>query len=161
MILLAPAVWGGEELSVLLRASAWAAATLAPDTRWENGAVVTIRPSDNIEMLRALSRDPLRFSNPSGREFWGLIQVTDRAMAAAPGAAVPTLVVMGAHDEVIPEHAVRAMFAALPGPKEFAYVDSGWHMLLRDLHAKKVWRLTADWILKRAAARRAQKEAAR
>lgn len=151
VVLLAPAVWGGDQLNVFLRASAWTAATLAPDMRWENGSVVTIRPTDNVELLRSLADDPLRFSNPSGREFMGLIRITDRAVAAAPNDHLPTLVVMGAHDEVIPEEAVRAAYEALPGPKEFAYVDTGWHMLLRDLHAEKVWDLTADWILRQAA----------
>jgi acylglycerol lipase len=150
LVLLAPAVWGGDQLNMLLRASAWTAATLAPDMRWENGSVVTIRPTDNIELLRTLAGDPLRFANPSGREFLGLIRITDRAVAAAPEDRLPTLVVMGAHDEVIPEDAVRAAYEALPGPKEFAYVDTGWHMLLRDLQAERVWDLTAEWILRHA-----------
>ncbi len=151
VLLLAPAVWGGDQLNPFLRASAWTVATLAPDMRWSNGGVVSIRPTDNIALLRTLSGDPLRFANPSGREFMGLIRLNDRAVEAAPNDRLPTLVVMGAHDEIIPEDAVRATYEALPGPKSFAYVETGWHMLLRDLQAGTVWNLTADWMLDHAA----------
>lgn len=151
LALLAPAVWGGDQLNLLFRASAWAAATFAPEKRWTGEGVVTIVPTDNAEMLRELSRDPLHFAAPSGREFMGLIRVMDRAVAAAPGARVPTLVVMGANDQVTPEKTVRAAYARLPGEKRFDYVETGWHMLLRDLQAEVVWRIVLDWVKERAA----------
>lgn len=151
LILLAPAVWGGETLNPLLRASAWTAALIAPEKRWTGRGVVEIVPTDNSELLAALSRDPLRFAAPSGREFMGLIRLMDRAVAAAPRADAPTLVVMGANDQVTPEATVRAAYAELPGEKRFEYVGTGWHMLLRDLEAETVWRIVRDWVLERAA----------
>jgi alpha-beta hydrolase superfamily lysophospholipase len=150
LALLAPAVWGGDQLNFLFRASAWTAALLAPEKRWTGRGVVTIIPTDNMEMLRELSRDPLHFASPSGREFMGLIRLMDRAVDAAPKAATPTLVVMGANDQVTPEATVRAAYAALPGEKRFDYVESGWHMLLRDLNAEVVWRIVLDWVLERS-----------
>ena len=150
--LLAPAVWGGDTLNPLYRASAWTMAAVAPDMRIApTKAPVRIMPSDNIPMLVALSRDKTRFANPSPREFMGLIRLMDRAVLAAPGDRIDTLVVMGAHDEVVPESSVRRAFDALPGPKTFEYVPTGWHMLLRDLEAERVHDLVADWILARGA----------
>ncbi|SFI06595.1 alpha/beta fold hydrolase [Albimonas pacifica] len=150
VVLLAPAVWGGETMNPLFRASAWTAAQIVPDQRFSaRASPVTIYPSDNIEMLRALSADPLHYANPSSREFLGLIRLMDRAWAAAPQDRIDTLVVHGAHDQVVPERSVRAAFERLPGPKEFAYVSTGWHMLLRDLEARTVHRLVGDWILAR------------
>tara|TARA_R110000751_G_scaffold24595_21_gene67707 strand:- start:2168 stop:3136 length:969 start_codon:yes stop_codon:yes gene_type:complete len=150
LVLLAPAVWGGETMNPLFRASAWTAAQLMPDQRFSASASpVTIYPSDNIEMLRALSADPLHYANPSAREFLGLIRLMDRAWAAAPHDRLDTLVVHGANDQVVPERSVRAAFERLPGPKEFAYVSTGWHMLLRDLEAAEVHRTVGDWILER------------
>lgn len=150
LVLLAPAVWGGETMNPLFRASAWTAAQIMPDQRFSaRASPVAIYPSDNIEMLRALSADPLHYANPSSREFLGLIRLMDRAWTAAPGDRIDTLVVHGANDQVVPERSVRAAFDRLPGPKEFAYVSTGWHMLLRDLEAGTVHRLVGDWILAR------------
>ncbi|MGM0584766.1 MAG: alpha/beta fold hydrolase [Pseudomonadota bacterium] len=151
LVLLAPAVWGGDTLNPLLRASAWVMAQVAPDMRFSNRAApVRLQPTDNLDLLRRLAGDPLRFAEPSSREFLGLIRLMDRAVAAAPGAELPVLTVLGAHDEIVPEASIRGAHAALPGPKRFAYVPTGWHMLLRDLEGERVQRLVADWILERA-----------
>ena len=160
LVLLAPAVWGGTTMNPLFRASAWTAAQVIPDHRFSAAdSPVTIWPSDNIEMLRALSADPLHYANPSPREFLGLIRLMDRAWDAAPSDRIDTLVVQGAHDQVVPEESVREAFDRLPGPKRFAYVSTGWHMLLRDLHAETVHRLVGDWILERAQANTAAETA--
>ena len=151
LILLAPAVWGGADLGPHLRASAWLAAMLAPDMRWTGRGLVSIQPSDNIDMLIALSRDPLHYAAPSGREFLGLVRLMDRAAAAAPNTRAPALVVLGAHEEVVNPDSVRALRRRLQGPTDFAYVPEGWHMLLRDRNAGAVHALTADWALSRAA----------
>ena len=61
LVLLAPAVWGGETMNPLFRASAWTAAQIMPDQRFSaRASPVAIYPSDNIEMLRAAAlRQPL------------------------------------------------------------------------------------------------------
>ncbi|MEM6441607.1 MAG: alpha/beta fold hydrolase [Pseudomonadota bacterium] len=151
LVLIAPALWGGDRLSPVYRASAWLGAQVTPDARFSaRSAPVRIRPTDDLEMLRRVSRDPLRFANPSAREFLGLIRLMDRAVAAAPEARLPVLTVMGANDEVIPEASVRAAHDRLPGPKRFEYVRTGWHMLLRDKGAAAVHRIVRDWVLEQA-----------
>ena len=151
LILLAPAVWGGETMNPFYRLSAWTAAQVIPDHRFSaRSSPVRLQPTDNIEMLRALSRDPLHYANPSPREFLGLIRLMDRAWEAAETAPIDTLVVQGAKDEIVPEDSVRAAYERLPGPKTFAYATQGWHMLLRDLDAHLVHAQVADWILARA-----------
>ncbi len=159
LILLAPAVWGGDTLNPLFRVSAWTAAQVIPDHRFSNRASpVPLMPSDNIPMLVEMSKDPLIYANPSPREFMGLIRLMDRAVAAAPFTQVETLTVMGAHDEIIPEYSVRKAFEAIPARKTYARAPEGWHMLLRDLHAAQVHALVADWILARARGRTAAVE---
>jgi len=151
LVLLAPALWGGDSLSPLYRASAWLAAQVTPNTRFSaRASPIRIRPTDNWDMLRRVSADPLRFAEPTPLEFQGLIRLMDRAVAAAPEAEVDTLTVIGEKDEVIPPASVRAAHDRLPEPKTFAYVPTAWHMLLRDLEAAKVHGLVLDWILERA-----------
>ena len=137
-VLLAPAWWGGPNLGPLLRSIAFGVASVAPDRRWTGDGVVRIQASDNIPMLRALGDDPLYVGNPSAREFVGLIRLMDRAWQAAPGMDVPLLVLYGARDEVVPEDALRATFARIPGDATFEIAPDGWHMLLRDLKGEAV-----------------------
>ncbi|RMF36415.1 MAG: alpha/beta fold hydrolase [Alphaproteobacteria bacterium] len=148
VILLSPAVWGGDTLPMRYRFTAWAAAQIAPDKRWTGEGIVRIRITDNPKLLRRLARDPLRFGNPSSAEFLGLVRLSDRALAAAPTNTLPTLTVWGAHDEVVPEAPVRRAHELFAGPKDFVRVPTGWHMLLRDLQAEKVHALVLDWMRK-------------
>lgn len=146
-VLLAPALWGGDNLGIGYRALAATAAALFPDKRWTGDGVVSIQASDNIEALRAIGRDPLYVKNPSSREFAGLIALMDRAVNAAPTVRVPTLVLYGAKDEVVPEEPTRETAALFAGPTEFRIIETGWHLLLRDLEGKRARDAVADYAL--------------
>ncbi len=149
IVLAAPAIWGGEALNPIHRLAAWIAALVVPERRFTGEGVVRIRPSDNIEMLRALARDPLRHGPPSARELMGLVRVTDRAAEAAGTVSAPALLLLGEKDEIVPERAVRRIFARLTGPRDVVAYPEGWHMLFRDLQAERVWRDVARWTLDR------------
>ncbi|MEM7547116.1 MAG: alpha/beta fold hydrolase [Pseudomonadota bacterium] len=146
LVLAAPAVWGGARLALPYRAAAWGGALFAPDKRWTGQGVVTIQASDNIDVLRALSRDPIYLHNPSSREFMGLIRLMDRAVEMAPRISAPTLMLYGERDEVAPENAVIAAYEAIPGQKRLIMYPDGWHLLFRDLQASIVWRDVAEWM---------------
>jgi len=146
-VLLAPALWGGENLSPFLRLVAHTANAFAPNKRWTGDGIVTIQASDNIEMLRGLGRDPLYVRNPSSREFVGLIRIMDRAVSSAPQVTTPILVAYGENDEVVPEEPILAAYEQFSGPKEYRKIDTGWHMLLRDLEGEIVRDLVAEYVL--------------
>lgn len=146
-VLLAPALWGGPHLGIGYRALAGAATALFPDRRWSGDGVVRIRASDNIEALRALGRDPLYLRKPSSREFSGLIALMDDAVENAPTVTTPVLVLYGAKDEVVPEGPLRATTALFAGPREFRRIDTGWHLLLRDLEGRVVRDAVAAYAL--------------
>ncbi len=151
LVLAAPAIWGGGALNPLHRAAAWLAAATVPDRRFSGRGVVRIRPSDNIEMLRALGRDPLYLGPPSAREIMGLVRVIDRAAEAAPEVATPALLLLGERDEIVPGPAVARVFARIPAPTETIRYPEGWHMLFRDRQAPRVWADVAAWALARPA----------
>lgn len=146
LILAAPAVWGGDKLPAVYRVAAWGGTLLFPDRRWTGEGIVSIQASDNIDALIALGRDPLYLAPPSSREFTGLIRLMDRAVAAAPKIRVPELMLYGEKDEVAPENTILAAHDALAGPKTLILYPEGWHLLFRDLQAKRVWRDIADWM---------------
>ena len=146
LILAAPAVWGGKNLNIAYRAAAWTGAFAAPEKRWSGKGVVKIQATDNIEALRAMSRDEVILRKPSSREFLGLIRLMDRAVEAARHVAPPTLLLYGEKDQVTPMRPMMATFEALPGDKLLKLYPEGWHLLFRDLQADVVYRDVADWV---------------
>lgn len=146
LVLAAPAIWGGDAMNPLYRLAAWGGAALMPEHRFTGRGLVSIQASDNIEVLRALGRDPHYLRPPSARELLGLIRLTDLAAAAAPLAEMPALLLLGTKDEILPETSVRRVFGRLPGPRRVIEYPEGWHLLFRDLQAERVWRDVAHWV---------------
>ena len=144
-VLVAPAVWGRADMSLLAQAALWLVAHTLPGLRL-TGEGLDIRASDNIEMLRALGADPLVIKETRADALWGVVNLMDAAFAAAPAIARPLLVLYGARDEVIPEAPTRAMLCALSAPHRVAVYADGYHMLLRDLQAEVVQIDIATWI---------------
>lgn len=152
LILVAPAVRGSEALGPV---ATGVLRTMAHSVPWLAGPSGSpgIRPSDNIAMLRRLSNDPLILRGPRVDITWGLVQLMDDAVAAAPAVRLPTLVLVGARDILVPDGAMARTLARLPpaGPdqRRVAVYDNGWHMLLRDLDAARVHGDVAHWIATR------------
>ncbi len=147
LVLLAPAIWGGTAFNPFFRMSAYFAEAAFPDVRWSGGGVVKIQASDNVEMLKALGADPYYLPNPSSTELMGLIRVMDRAEAAAPGLDLPSLLLYGAKDEVLPKRPMFKVYDRTGGETDSKIYPEGWHMLLRDLQAPNVWRDVAEFSL--------------
>jgi alpha-beta hydrolase superfamily lysophospholipase len=145
LVLAAPAVWGGAQMNAFFRASIWFAAHTMPWNYATGGSLRRI-PSDNIEMLRALGRDPLVIKRTRVDAVYGLTQLMGQAQAAAPGVAVPVLVLYGDKDEIVPAGPVTAMTEKLTAPKRVLRYENGYHMLLRDLQAETVWTDVAGWL---------------
>ncbi len=155
IILAAPAVWGRASMHFYQR---WMLALLSHTLPWLTLTAegLDIKPSDNIEMLRALGRDPLFIKRSRVDTIWGLVNLMDDALAVSPKLTAKTLILYGDHDEVIKRKPTKMMLATLPGlagtidsgpsgQKLIRYPD-GYHMLLRDLQAENVWRDIVRWI---------------
>lgn len=148
LILVAPAVWGRDSMPVHYRIALWLSTYTVP---WMTvtGRGLNIQASDNIEMLRRLSRDPLVIKETRIDAIHGLVDLMDVAAEAKP-VGLPVLLLYGAKDQVIPKQPVEKFateLRATPGVNvRIAVYDNGWHMLLRDLQAEAVWRDIATWI---------------
>ena len=113
--------------------------------------VVTIIPSDNIAMLRALSRDPLFQKKTRTDTLFGLVNLMDEARTAPEHIKrpPPILFLYGANDQIIPAKPTEAVIAALGAKAKVKRYDHGYHMLLRDLEGEQVDRDVADWMFSR------------
>lgn len=146
-ILSAPAVWDYDSMSALQRAALWLTSRALPWLTLTAPPELRIVPSDNIEMLRALGRDPLVIKRTRIDAVAGLTALMTRAQNAVPQAAeVPMLVMYGRNEQVIPARPIDRALAALPDRHTVAVYEDGYHMLLRDLNARTVWEDVVAWI---------------
>lgn len=146
LILVAPAVWGGDQFSVVYRAMLWLASTIAPG--WKlTGRGLDIMPSDNIEMLKALSADPLVIKGTRVDAIAGLVRLMDRALADLGRVDQKVLVLVGDKDQIVPAGAFAALRQRLRTDDcTLITYPQGYHMLLRDLQRQVVFEDVLAWI---------------
>ena len=149
IILVAPALWARETMPWYQSGLLW---TLAHSLPWLTltGKGIKVMPSDNIEMLRALSRDPWVIKATRVETIYGLTDLMDAAFAGATRLHTDTLMLYGEKDEIIPKRPTYAFIekflATDTAEKTVAFYRQGYHMLLRDLQAPTAWKDIAAWI---------------
>ncbi len=132
-VLSSPAVWGRARMNWAMQAGLWLAATMVPGLAVGRGPV-TIHPSDNMEALLSLSRNPLSILKTRFDTLNGLVNLMDDALTAAPRFTRPGLFLYGAHDDLVPEQATARLWRTLPSSAIRAFYPHGYHLLTRDLH---------------------------
>jgi len=139
-ILAAPAVWARSTMPLLYRAALWVVAHIVPS--WKpTGQSLGRMASDNIEMLRDNSRDPLFIKKTRIDAVYGLSNLMDDALAASPKIKTSILYLYGHNDEIIPKKPTKRALAALTAADAKthpAYYENGWHMIMRDKEARLV-----------------------
>lgn len=146
VVLVSPAVWGGDSLSPYYRRVLQVAALVYP-SGVVTGRGLNILASDNIPMLRALGADPLYLPTARIDAIAGLVALMDDARELGPSLTLPRLVLTGQHDRIVPPVAINDFVANLEpaGCTAVTYLD-GWHLLLRDLQRQRVWDDIVGWI---------------
>jgi acylglycerol lipase len=145
VILVGPAVWGPKTMNPFYRFILWLGAHTVPANHL-TGEGLRIKPSDNIPMLRALGRDPLIIKSTRVDTLYGLVDLMGAALEGAREINQQVLVLAAGDDQLIPGHAHQELLKALKSNRTEATYPDGFHMLLRDLQAKTVWRDIMSWI---------------
>jgi acylglycerol lipase len=152
VILVAPAVWEHSLLGTIERSALWITRTTIPGLWLTAPRGLNIHPSDNIQMLRAMSRDSLVQLGARADTTAGLMDLMDEAGSQADRIELPTLVLYGAHEEVVPHSAMAGFLSRVPAKNvRVAIYPDGYHMLLRDLHGDIVAKDVAAWVIDRTA----------
>lgn len=136
LILVGPAVWGWSQMNPFYRASLWLGAHIMPSKKLTGGGL-DITPSDNDEMLIALSRDPNVIKETRLDAIYGLVGLMDAGLDAAASVSGPVLLLYGGKDEIIPRKAIEALRRRLPTGFSYSEFEGGYHMLLRD-HEREI-----------------------
>ncbi len=150
MILVAPAVWISATQPFYQRWGLEVAKKFTPG--WSpTGEGLKIRASDNDAMLRRIWKSPWMIRGSRMDTVAGLVDLMDKGYAAAPGVKVPTLLLYGKKDQLVPEKPINMLWETLPkqaGTRQIRY-KNGWHMLMRDLQGDKVIGDIAGWMRQR------------
>ncbi len=149
-VLVAPAVWGWRAMNPFLKSTLWITAHVAPGYA-PTGESLDVWPSDNIEMLRAIGKDPLYIAKTRTDAIYGLVNLMDQAYDSAARLKRPVLYLYGKKDQIVPSEPTRHVIGRIKAPKRVAIYKDGWHMLLRDKQRAKVWQDIAGWIANRSA----------
>ena len=148
VILSAPAVWARETMPGWQRVGLEIIGHTIPLMQFTGQGLNKV-PSDNIDMLRKLSRDKKVIKWTRVDAIYGLVNLMDAAYAAAPDLRGNVLILMGQHEDIIPPEVMATFERRLP-PAEcglrLAQYDSGFHMLLRDLKAERVLGDIVAWV---------------
>lgn len=160
VVLSAPALWGRQSMNLFYRMTLWLAVHTVPSVHVTPPRGLKIVPSDNIDMLRGLGRDPLVLKRTRIDAVSGLVDLMSLAesrLTALPP-ALPVLVLYGAHEQVLHADSVAEATASLKAlaerqPVQLKRYPQGYHMLLRDLCGEAVWQDVAAWMAEPAAVR--------
>ena len=140
LVLLSPAVWGWREQSIPENVALWLTAHIAPASRIEPPAWITdhIQSTDNIEILRKMSRDRNLIFDTRTDAIYGLVGLMQDAQDEIGRVKAPLLYQYGAHDQIIPEAAARHAAQKLGPNGRSAFYANDFHLLNRDLGRQRV-----------------------
>ena len=142
LVLLAPAVWGWSSQPLPNKTALWFAARLAPSSVIKPPSWVTakVKATDNREELIRMSRDPQLIWGARSDTLYGLVGLMERAWSSIGKVRAPTLYLYGYNDEVIPKTATFEAARRLKPDDRSGYYRDGWHLLLVDKQAERVWK---------------------
>jgi len=147
VILSAPAVFSRDNMPLSYRVVLWLGVHTLP---WMHvsGSGLHIVPSDNIDMLRKLGRDPYFQHDTRVDQVYGLVDMMDAAHEAPAKLSnpPPILLLHGEKDQLVPPEATHETITALGHRADVRAYPNGYHMLMRDLDRETVWQDIDAWI---------------
>ena len=109
---------------------------------------IDFEPTDNPKTIEKLQHDKLMIHQARFDLGYGLLDLMDAAVAAAPRLDKPYIMLHGLGDKIVPGGPVRTVIATMPRREDsqLAFYNNGYHLLLRDKEGAKVAVDVATWI---------------
>ena len=157
LILQAPAVWGAQSMPWYQRFSLQVMNALAPEMTFTGRGLQSlgIRPTDDPEVSRDFSRDPLFIKATRVGSLAGVTELMGRAQALSNKPPQRTLVLYGMRDRIIPPQPVCDWLTHLntttasTGVIDVVTYTEGWHLLTRQLRNREPLQDMAHWLQNR------------
>jgi alpha-beta hydrolase superfamily lysophospholipase len=137
-----------DRLILLWRAAHFTAGKVYEPPRWLTRRV---KPTDNIEELIAMGRDPLMTWGARSDALYGLVSLMESAWRSTGQIEVPVLYIYGANDQIIPKEPSFEAAGRLKPTDRSAFYAKGWHLMTRDRQGPVVWDDLLSFILDPAA----------
>jgi alpha-beta hydrolase superfamily lysophospholipase len=155
VVLKAPAVWGANSMPWYQKWSLQFLNAVAPDMTFTGRGVQSlgITPTNDPEVSRDLSRDPLFIKATRVSSLAGVTSLMGRAQGLSDGPAQRSLVLYGLRDRIIPPAPVCDWLThlntsgAARNTLDFAIYPEGWHLLTRQLQTHQVLLDLAQWMV--------------
>ena len=159
IILVAPAIWNFSELNPIKSFILKSLSKLFPKLNISGKGLVKVKASDNIEMLKQLSKDKYFIHKPNLESIYGITVLMDLAFKSAKNylknPSYDTLIIVPLLDEIIPRKPIKSLFSEyeirenIEKKVDLAVYDKNYHMILRDLDGNRVIREIKEWIFDR------------
>jgi alpha-beta hydrolase superfamily lysophospholipase len=154
LILKAPAVWGASSMPWYQRLSLYTMNLVAPEMSFTGRGLPSlgIRPTDDPEVSRDLSRDPLFIKATRVGSLAGVTELMGRAQTQNALPTQRSLVLYGLRDRIIPPQPVcdwlTHLHTAVPqqGATDVVVYPEGWHLLTRQLRTREPLQDMAYWL---------------
>jgi alpha-beta hydrolase superfamily lysophospholipase len=154
LILKAPAVWGANSMPWYQRLSLYTMNLVAPEMSFTGRGLPSlgIRPTDDPEVSRDLSRDPLFIKATRVGSLAGVTELMGRAQTQTTLPPQRSLVLYGLRDRIIPPQPVcdwlTHLNTAVPQTDKTDVVvyPEGWHLLTRQLRTREPLQDMARWM---------------
>jgi alpha-beta hydrolase superfamily lysophospholipase len=142
LILSSPGLRGWGAIPLSYSVALWTSAHVRPDWVVVPPKGLGVVATDNNAKLREMWYDPLILKDTRIDAVYGVVSLMEEADAATPRLSpeMPTLLLYGGKDEVIPAEGVKRAAARLPKKVRTAYYPKGYHLLLNDLAAEERWK---------------------
>lgn len=154
LILKAPAVWGAQSMPWYQRLSLFTMNLVAPEMSFTGRGLPSlgIRPTDDPEVSRDLSRDPLFIKATRVGSLAGVTELMGRAQTQTSLPPQRSLVLYGLRDRIIPPQPLCDWLTHLntavpqPGKTDVVVYPEGWHLLTRQLRTREPLQDMARWL---------------
>ena len=144
LVMLAPGVWGWSTQGWLNSTALNIAARMAGSKAVEPPSFIAERivASSNRLELHRNGRDPQSLLSTRFDTIYGLVDLMETASRRLGLSPVPSILMYGAHDEVVEKGPMRRALAQVAPTSRLrtAWYPNGWHLLNRDLDAEVVYR---------------------
>nr|AMK51980.1 alpha/beta hydrolase fold carboxyl esterase [uncultured bacterium] len=150
-VLIAPAVWGPDAMPWYQRLGLWLAVRLMPGEYFSSETVRRMgkRPTDDSEVMRELSSDPLVLKGARVDTLHGVSELM-QAASRVVSVPVPLQTLYGLNDQIVPSEPVcswlRRLTQSTAAEMRIVLYPDGYHLLTRYSNRAKVIADIAAWL---------------
>ena len=156
IILIAPAIWNFTEKNPFKSFLMNFFSAIFPYLQFDGDGLIEVKATDNLEILRQLSKDPFFIHKPNLKSLYGIIELMDHSYEVTKdyleNPSYNTLILVPIKDEIVPRKPLIELLkkSKVKGNDSrkidlMVYKDS-YHMMLRDINGDRVSQKIKFWI---------------